>query len=346
MITAAFVIATLSWRFVERPFRNAPQPGSNDFAWDRRSVFSGSAVAGATCAFFAGGIIASSGFPSRFPDVTHLVEGSQGGDIKVPEGCDVLRQSPLDMLAACGFGATDQDAPRLVVWGDSHALSWGPTFERFAKAKNARGVLMTTPGCPSLATAFRRDERQADFECDRESTAHLYEATVALQPEVVFLVSRWAIYHHGWLLSDARGEATSQQASREVFARTLAETVAALRAQGIEVVMVKSVPFLANKPPELYANELAGTQRRPTVDQHRKRQAVADRHIDAQLKAVGVHALDPADVLCDRDCQYHDDTGFFYRDNNHLSRYGAVVLYAGLRDQLELIWRQATAPRL
>ncbi len=339
VIAVSFVAAVLSWRFVEQPFRRSHSVREG-FAWSQRSIFSGSALASSACVVFGLGIVASSGVPSRFPDVAVMIEGSRGEGVLELDACDAARQSFDEIIEHCSFGK--EGGENIVVWGDSHALSWLPVFTRFAESTGAGGVLMTTPGCASLVGAFRRDDRHADFHCEPETTEALFEVTKRLEPAAVFLVSRWAIYNHFWKLSDEAQTSKSAKDSREVFERGIERTVAAFREAGIPVVLVKSVPLLNDKPAQLFVREQQGKRARTSLDEHATWQRFANARIDEQAADGFVHVLDPADFLCNTDCRYHDETGFFYRDDNHLSAYGGAAMYAGLRGELDEIWSQVT----
>jgi peptidoglycan/LPS O-acetylase OafA/YrhL len=60
-LIAAFVVAILSWRFIERPFRGRHGIGS------RRLVFSALGVSSLVLAAYGGAAQATDGFPGRFP---------------------------------------------------------------------------------------------------------------------------------------------------------------------------------------------------------------------------------------------------------------------------------------
>lgn len=212
-----------------------------------------------------------------------------------------------------------------------------------------KGILLGTTGCPPLVGAFRLDTRSESNKCRVGISDEFEKIAVGFDPVAVFLVSRWSIYNQGWIrngvlhgdtyyLSDAELTSATAEDAQQVFARALPRTVEALRKHGIAVVLVKTVPVLADSPTDLYWSEKRGRRVETVLAEHLDWQ----RHGLAQFKQLvdgrDVLALDPTPVLCpSSQCRYRDEEGFYYRDDNHLSRYGSSVVYAGLREQLETI---------
>jgi hypothetical protein len=167
----------------------------------------------------------------------------------------------------------------------------------------------------------------------------------------VFLISRWSIYNRGWItkgitkgyrhqnshfLSDDLLTTSTPEGSQQVFARAVPRTVAALRARGIRVVLVKSVPILRATPPELFWHESRGRRVATTLGEHLEWQRHSATQFEGLADGNSVLTLDPSSALCsDERCRYRDDDGFYYRDESHLTRYGARLVYAELKQQLK-----------
>lgn len=114
VILTTLALATLSWRFVEQPFRHG-------FAATRRGRLAlwlgGLAIAG-----FAIGGHATEGYPSRIsPEVREMLAWS-GSVPTTYRGCIGGRKEGerLDPATACIHGAQGL-APSVAIWGDSHA---------------------------------------------------------------------------------------------------------------------------------------------------------------------------------------------------------------------------------
>jgi peptidoglycan/LPS O-acetylase OafA/YrhL len=112
-------IATLSWRFIEQPFR------SGAFKLSRTHLFAVAAAAAAIVSALSAWAIASNGIPTRFsPDVLALAQYTKSGwqDSQWHNGCFAYAFSiPPHCLAP------STERPDFLLFGDSHAahLSYG-----------------------------------------------------------------------------------------------------------------------------------------------------------------------------------------------------------------------------
>lgn len=342
------IIATLSWRFVEQPFRKAKQTREAEVVFSRKSIFSASATATATTLVFGFGVVASSGIPSRNPSVEALVAGPEFDKIERLTDCDPYSLDVDEIRAHCSFGDVDAEQT-IVVWGDSHAVAWYPVFARYARDNRMKGILLSSTGCPPLVGAFRPSTRIKSNKCIAGITEEFEKIAVGFDPVTVFLVSRWSIYNRGWIsngvlhgdthyLSDAELTSATAEDAQQVFARALRRTVEALRKHGIPVVLVKTVPVLGDSPTKLYWSEKRGRRVETVLAEHLDWQRHGLAQFEQLVDGRGVLVLDPTPVLCPSSrCRYRDEEGFYYRDDNHLSRYGSSVVYAGLSEQLEAI---------
>jgi peptidoglycan/LPS O-acetylase OafA/YrhL len=109
-VLAWFVLATLSWRFVERPFRGRPQ------RIERWRLFALSAAVLAALLLSAGTLIYQRGFPGRFPSrAVHVASFLSLGD------------GTLGQLGECVITADN----RVNVFDDSHCLPAAPDKQTY-----------------------------------------------------------------------------------------------------------------------------------------------------------------------------------------------------------------------
>jgi peptidoglycan/LPS O-acetylase OafA/YrhL len=109
-ILACFVLATLSWRFVERPFRGRPR------RIERRTLFALSTAVLAALLLSAGALIYGHGFPSRFPNRAVQVASFLS-----------LGDKTLGQLGECLITANNQDS----VFSDGHCLPQAPDKDTY-----------------------------------------------------------------------------------------------------------------------------------------------------------------------------------------------------------------------
>ena len=139
-----FVLATLSWRYVERPFRDPKR-------FTRNQIFGASIAGSAVVAAVSLAVVLGHGMPARFDARTlALAAGSDDFDAPSRQCINVA----LDATAtdpACAVGA----APRggmggFVLWGDSHAAAMSPALDVAADRAGVAGTLVSFNACPPL----------------------------------------------------------------------------------------------------------------------------------------------------------------------------------------------------
>ncbi|MGP9814142.1 acyltransferase family protein [Rhodopseudomonas sp. NSM] len=227
-ILVAFALAHLTWRFIEPPFRARPSRRKT------AAAFAAVAIAGMAGA----GIYAASGFPSRFGPETQRLTG------------DLVEEAKTSFRSGhCFFEGTAQfepqcdddapaDAPRVVLWGDSHAAHLYPGLRAVQQADGGfRLSQYNTTACPpilgfaSVKSPFCRANNDI-----------VHARLKQLKPDTVILVAReWSNYD--W---DNRQAGESEGLIRA--------TLAELRAIGVRrIVVVGMFPSWRTPPRRILA---------------------------------------------------------------------------------------------
>ena len=177
-LTLAFILAILSFYFVEKPLRDRARTSAS-------RVWLISSVGTALVATIAGAVIFSKGFPHRFdPEVISLAGGT--GEMSV-RGKECLNQplgSPLCHLGAAG-------EPTYVVWGDSHAAALATGLA--SRLAGQPGLLAARNSCPPAAGATYAGFTVAGQQACDEFRSDVV-ATLAPTVETVILVANWPNY--------------------------------------------------------------------------------------------------------------------------------------------------------
>nr|WP_315401245.1 acyltransferase family protein [uncultured Duganella sp.] len=328
----AFVLAVLSWRFVERPFR---APGASDGATLRR-------YGAATALMLAVGValVAGRGWQQRLPEQFASLERS--GQV-VPDPC----LAPYGVSAPALGPACAGGAGGVALIGDSHAAALAPGLRALAAEHGLGYMQLTKASCPHLDGVTRRMPNHPGH--DRECAAYNQAALARLRADpaltVVFVAGYWSAPFDDEdagqrYVPAARPDAgVSPQASRRYLDEGLAATVRALAQAGKTVVLVKDVPRFPFDPVRAVAAEAipwrkrlaAALGARPAGGAGQVRAAdrrdPADATIDAlAARAPRVAVLDPATALCaDGPCRYSGHGHLYYVDAQHLSAAGARV---------------------
>ena len=317
------VLAYLSWRFIERPFRRARHVGT-------ASLFVG---AGAVASVIIGvGLYGylQKGLPDRFPPaVRHYALAST--DINPRrEACD---QRPVADVAAnrvCTLGADVAAPPTFAVLGDSFGDAMIPGVDAAGKLAGRKGLILTHSGCYALLGVD-----QGNAECQRQLEASI--ALIHRSPNIktVLMIGRWTTAVHGkrfgalvteaMYIRDSNSRASSYDENRRVFARSMTRTIDSLRPQNVVVMayipeQAVDVPRAAALSRYFNVNPDIGVSRAA----YDSRQGPVHAILEPQSHAEGFTVLDATPVLCDtRRCAGVSGDKVLYVDDNHLSRTGA-----------------------
>ncbi len=141
LLLLTFVLAYLSWRWVEQPFRNRLRVTT-------KRLMTTTVVALICAMTFTAFVVISKGYSQRFP--YYIARAAIQGMEKTPRGeCfrneNNIHSSPEQF---CAFGASSQVADATVMlWGDSHANMYLTPIEDASKALGRTGLIATMSGC-------------------------------------------------------------------------------------------------------------------------------------------------------------------------------------------------------
>lgn len=154
IIAVSFVIATLSWRFVEQPFRQGRyRPSPRKLAW--MAAIACSVVLGISACMWK-----ADGFPSRYsPRAIELASY-----LNYPAG-DMFRDGECFLSARVGSTDVDPEClresgskPNYLILGDSHAAQLWSGLNQVVTDKNFMQI--TAAGClPTITAKFNESER-------------------------------------------------------------------------------------------------------------------------------------------------------------------------------------------
>jgi peptidoglycan/LPS O-acetylase OafA/YrhL len=139
-IALMFTLATLSWRFVERPFRDRSMPIRTVLAW----VGCGCLLA----ALPSIGILASKGFPSRFSGDVARINAAVGSEYR----CSLKDYATMGSSKGC-FMSLPSHNPADAIFaliGNSHAQMYAPLVTEIVQANHEGGILIPLSGCLPL----------------------------------------------------------------------------------------------------------------------------------------------------------------------------------------------------
>lgn len=305
------VVAAISWRFVERPFRQATM--------DRRRVFVvASSGAAALLALGISGLL-SDGFPRRYdPKVVALaglVDSTQTHDWLSAHGMSSCFQGENHVdptgIARCMTPVSGRK--NILVWGDSHAAYAFPGVWKMARGENLGARLVSLASCtPTLSGS----ETPSCFRF-----VHLVAAQI--EPKrynAVVLFGHWFGWERHW---------HSEQRRRELFQK-IDQTISLIHAKGIRVILVGPLPEYDEPLPVILARQLAMHSQYLNAQDHLEHGLFSfDQDMRARFHGIpGVIYVSALDAVCPgRKCQTQTATGVpVEADASHFSVAGSIAV--------------------
>jgi len=297
-VVVSLILAILSWRYVEQPFRGRRLPMKRGLAIAGAGTFVILAAAGH-------GIL-KAGYPTR-------LVAPAGQALAVQDDLDPLRAPCVGVNASaeCRFGRGGGGT--FVVAGDSHAAAMRPAFESVPALQGMRGELWWRGECALLCGARIEPDADAD-ECGAFKNAAILEIERRSDVKIVILSGRWPQYLLGTipeqggsyrthLVSESRNSPPSSKGSTTVFEKSLEDTVRRIVASGKEVVLVGTVPEPGFDVPVMTAlaakNSAAAATTLPLAEVQERNRGV-DRILgDISARFPGVHYVRVWDSFCD-----------------------------------------------
>ena len=333
----SIILAYLSWRFVERPFR---QKG----LISRRIVF-GLAVPVAAAFIVLGGIgYMKKGFPSRFaPDVLSLAQSASDKNPRQDECVSDIGKylSPKD---SCSIGNPDHIMG--VLWGDSHSDALAVALGSELKKHGLGMRHMWYASCPPIPGLY--DVEQPARECAKYSEDVLELIRKDASIKTIVLAARFTQYLEGTAFDNGeggventvradidgveyKGKARPEAARKETVRRRYIDGVRELLATGKNVVLVYPIPDVGWDAPSYAAKRVwftkAATPLTTSYAVYLKRNKDAITTLDSIGDYPNLKRVYPHKILCDtfvKDrCIVTMGARSLYYDDNHLSNYGA-----------------------
>ncbi len=243
---------------------------------------------------------------------------------------------PLSRIATgdlCRYGSTDAMAPRVVLWGDSHALMLLPAFKALAKSRGLQLSFAAISSCrPLLPTVGPAVGTAGEGHCAAFNLAML-SALRRIHPDVTVLSAYWDLDNPQ---ADGNPETLSAKAASHSVSN-LESTASSIRATGslVCVCVVLDVPRHPYVVP--YALGMARRRNLDTDFLYTQRAAMTARYsrFESVVRALAagneLRIADPKEVLCaGARCEIEFAGQPLYRDTNHLSVAGAMRVSSSL----------------
>lgn len=326
LIMISTLLAWLSWKFIETPVRRR-RVFNTRYRITTASLATGSVIA------LAGLLIHyTDGFPKRMsPEVMQMA--MEAAEPPRTDPCVKMTSTMVKNDELCKFNAVDAE-PELLVWGDSHAYALKPLIEEMSGEYQVPTWFASAMGCLAVIGI----NTGTNQDCHNFNSAML-DVVKRHHVRNVLLVSRWAKYVHGYekrgewkmLIEDAGKKHGTSDDAKTLFNDHMMQTIKQLQGAGANVWIMKQVPFQNFKVLHRLISIIRNGEDAKTIgepiDVHLARQKFVNSVLDKTQES-GVHLIDPAQIMCQEKgfCRAEYNGHSLYRDNDHISSYGALHL--------------------
>lgn len=334
LIGVTAVLATLSWRYVETPFRRRQV-----FATQRPILLAGVAVMFVSAIF--GVIVVAKDGSMVEPSAAIRRVLSAEEDIARARDCEIIDKGTQHSLRVCQVGVAEEKSPHkpdFAVWGDSHGEAILPAIDESAKMAGERGIFVGRGGCTPLIDV--NQARQGYDKCNLIADAFIHYLQGHPEITTVIMISRWAIYANGVrfrsekghivYIKDKQTQELSLAENKRVFTRGLERTFDRLTSMGKKIIVVTQVPETEWRIPVASARAMLLNKQvdfRPSRENYQKRQAMVTRLFERYKARYGLEFIHPTDLMCnEKSCLVYDDGVPIYRDTNHVTSAWAKKL--------------------
>ncbi|WP_417241077.1 MULTISPECIES: acyltransferase family protein [Pseudomonadota] len=341
-VLATFLAGWISWRFIERPFRVPVR----EQGLSRGRVFALSGIGITVLGALAGALILTDGM------ATQRFSSQQLAALKTIVLPSAERQKctgarPIAKL--CTFGEVNTEtAPRWLLWGDSHAGAMLPALIELADIREKQLIFANKGNCPPLPGVRRSDMPPHESEkCEQFRQSLVDMILDDDRIESVFLVARWPLYGEGGQLPSEGGSSfrlvdTSAQSIKDDNFSVIRQNLERLSWQVAEkdkaLVIIQSVPELPwNAVDRIEAEllfDISFDDDTVPFDYVLARQSATNKTLASVDALPNVTVVSVSDTLCVSGCPVRKGLSSYYRDNNHITKLGAILLTPILNRQV------------
>lgn len=220
IILASLLLATFSWKFIEQLFR-----GKQMLLPERKRLFTVAGVVMVVAVGMGEAVSLNDGMKWRYLDANKATESVIWE--WYPNNIYGNLEQPSDHVipGQCG----DKKAqPSFLLWGDSHAMTLVPAFDKMSKKYGLSGFIATHSGCPPILGVSR-----ADYDSNTFNQNVLKFIDKHTEIQTVVLAASWAAYING-----------NSKYPKILVINGLHKTVDSLKKMGRNVVLVGDFPLL------------------------------------------------------------------------------------------------------
>lgn len=342
LIALTLGLAYLSWRYVEKPFRNR-------YKTSRKTIFSITLVGSIGMLSFGAAGHITNGFKSRVPEeVNQLVNYARDMNPRRSE-CLAGMGNYIEPDNACV--THNSMNPTIALYGDSHGDTLVTGLESSIQQKELSMIQLTYKGCAPVKGLYVVGQSAFRKCTEYNEDVHEYLKNNSSITHIV-VVARWALYleadrfdnHEGGVEKEGRflvapvdnlQWSNDEHLRKKLVANRYIESIKALLALGKKIILVYPIPEVGWEVPDYLARaKMLGLELDNGLSTSFSRFQERNATAYAALDAIGDHEnlvrVKPAELFCNsyitNRCIVEVDGKPLYYDNNHLNSIGSKLV--------------------
>lgn len=346
MCMSVLVIAYLSWRFIERPFR-----GAGGLIKSRIKVFSLSFSATLIIILIGSLGIATKGLPGRFDDGTLEILESTNDKNPMLSKCSLRGERVTHPVKGCDQFLINSKAKVMIV-GDSHSSSISYEIQNGLFQNSVSSYAVNDPGCIGLEGFYRLN---TNYNSCNSYVHDMLEFAELVDTELIIISSRFAAYIEGSRFDNKEGWVEyGDSLAIDVFDSSntsfvlnhkerKSRVINQIKTKIVElsgkykVIVINTIPEVGINVPHYLAKcknrGVVNCINSTSLQVYQKRNGVMSKAL-AEISDKNIKVFNPSKVLCDQQlgrCNIAINGRPIYRDDDHLtSSFGASLLSEAL----------------
>ena len=333
LIIISLMLSIISWKFIERPFRNKKILNNKKFVL--------SLLLSSTIILLLSFLIYFEKIKSKQPLLPQSIINSFKSEPK--KGCFDIDYAHIknNKKWYCEIGDLSQNKLSFAIMGDSHALSLKPAFYSSALDNNKKGIFVGFSGCPALLDVYSVRADRNVRNC-KKLNDKLFNYIKNSQIKKIFLVSKWTYYTVGNYdktnynhISRNKKTFSNEGNSKLAFLFGLENTIKKYNDLGVEVVFLNQVPLQVFDPKSAYSNSINKKNHKINLDKLTSLSVDYNKHLSLQKfikqelgllkqKNYDFSIINFDSFFCNnKKCIFGNNKFSYYTDRSHLSIFGA-----------------------
>lgn len=318
------VLAYLSWKYIEQPFRFTNQ---SSFTSAFKKLY---AVPTAMLVSFSLLLIFMNGFPDRYGQDIYEMEkavNSRPSDLRL--GCHSASRNSTDMPnEACLLGDSGSKTKALLV-GDSHSNHLTGFMDEIGKSSNIKIMDYTLDECLPIFDLYWGHNQHYSGLCKNrnDQISHYIKEN---QFDFVILAGHWPTFNRYAYVHES-GSKIEKSQFKSYFQQKLTETIQHIQDTGAKVILVKDTASDGSGGPKCPIKSRAFNMELNCNNESNRilTRDIMINEIFAEIKfqIPNIKIIDPKIVMCDQtNCFSHLEGVPLFLDKNHLNDAGSRII--------------------